>query len=161
LQYFYRVRHNETIQEIAKRWHVPDASILTSNNLQAPYTISVGEQLSIPTGVNEYRVQTGDSVYRIAQLYGLPISIIFEANMLTSPYLLHANQVLKIPPGVPYYVVQPNDSLEKIALRYNSNKQAIEKLNANTIVKRVNRFLLVSCSLLIVPFTRYNAIITA
>ena len=129
MQYFYSVRHNETLKEIAKRWHVPDTSIIASNNLTAPYTISVGEQLSIPSGVNEYRVQTGDSVYRIAQLFGLPISIIVEANKLTSPYLLHANQVLKIPPGVPYYVVQQNDSLEKVALRYNSNSHAIEKLN--------------------------------
>ena len=107
MQYFYTVRHNETLKDIAKRWQVPVASIIASNNLQAPYTISVGEQLSIPPGVNEYHVQSGDSVYRIAQLFGLPISVIVEANKLTSPYLLHANQVLKIPPGVPYYVVQP------------------------------------------------------
>lgn len=129
MQYFYSVRHNETLKEIAKRWYVPDASIIASNNLQAPYKISVGKQLSIPPGVNEYRVQTGDSVYRIAQLYGLPISIIVEANKLTSPYLLHANQVLKIPPGVPYYVVQQGDSLDEIALRFNSNKHKIIKLN--------------------------------
>ncbi|MBO1912179.1 LysM peptidoglycan-binding domain-containing protein, partial [Microvirga sp. 3-52] len=87
--------------------------------LQPPYTISVGEQLSIPSGVIEYHVQSGDSVYRIAQLFGLPISVIVEANKLTSPYLLRVNQVLKIPPGVLYYVVQPGDSLYKIAQRYN------------------------------------------
>jgi TolB protein len=135
MQYFYTVRHNETLKDIAKRWQVPVASIIASNNLQAPYTISVGEQLSIPSGVNEYHVQSGDSVYRIAQLFGLPITVIVEANKLTSPYLLHVNQVLKIPPGVSYYVVQKGDSLYKIAQRYNVvtenriNTDAIQKLN--------------------------------
>jgi TolB protein len=135
MQYFYTVRHNETLKDIAKRWHVPVASIIASNNLQAPYTISVGEQLSIPSGVNLYHVQSGDSVYRIAQLFGLPITVIVEANKLTSPYLLHVNQVLKIPPGVSYYVVQKGDSLYKIAQRYNVvtenriNTGAIQKLN--------------------------------
>ena len=135
LQHFYTVRHNETVNDIAQRWKVPVASIIASNNLQATHTISVGEQLSIPPGVNEYHVQSGDSVYRIAQLYGLPISVIVEANKLTPPYLLHVNQVLKIPPGVPYYVVQKGDSLYEIAQRYNvltdnrSNTDAIQKLN--------------------------------
>lgn len=135
MQYFYTVRHNETLKDIAKRWQVPLASIIASNNLPAPYTISVGEQLSIPSGVIEYRIQSGDSVYRIAQLFGLPITVIVEANKLTSPYLLHVNQVLKIPPGVSYYVVQKGDSLYKIAQRYNVvtenriNTDAIQKLN--------------------------------
>ena len=129
MQYFYTVRHNETLNDIAKRWKVPVASIIASNNLQAPYTISVGKQLSMPPGVNEYHVQTGDSVYRIAQLFGLPISVIVDANKLTSPYLLHVNQVLKIPLGVSYYVVQLGDSLEKIAQRYNVSNNSIEKLN--------------------------------
>ncbi|QUW22425.1 LysM peptidoglycan-binding domain-containing protein [Sporosarcina sp. Marseille-Q4063] len=135
MQYFYTVRHNETLKDIAKRWRVPVASIIASNNLQAPYTISVGEQLSIPPGVNEYHVQSGDSVYWIAQLFGLPISVIVEANKLTPPYLLHVNQVLKIPPGVPFYVVQRGDTLYKIAQRYNVltenriNTDAIQKLN--------------------------------
>ncbi|WP_368668721.1 LysM peptidoglycan-binding domain-containing protein [Sporosarcina sp. 6E9] len=113
------MRHNETLKNIATRWQLPLAAIVASNNLQPPYTISVGEQLSIPSGVIEYHVQSGDSVYRIAQLFGLPISVIVEANKLTSPYLLRVNQVLKIPPGVLYYVVQPGDSLYKIAQRYN------------------------------------------
>ncbi|WP_172369090.1 LysM peptidoglycan-binding domain-containing protein [Sporosarcina jiandibaonis] len=135
MQYFHTVRHKETLKDIAKRWQVPVTSIIASNNLKAPHTISVGEQLSIPAGVKEYHVRTGDSVYRIAQLYGLPISIIVEANKLTPPYLLYENQVLKIPPGVPFYVVEEGDSLDKIARRYNvltgkrSDIDAIQKLN--------------------------------
>ena len=85
----------------------------------SPYTLSIGQQLSIPPGVDLYRVQSGDSVYRISQQYGVPIALIAEENKLMPPYILHVGQLLKIPRGVPYYVVHSGDTLNDIARRYN------------------------------------------
>ncbi|MER2090679.1 MAG: LysM peptidoglycan-binding domain-containing protein [Sporosarcina sp.] len=119
MQLFYTVRQGDTIDRIAKRWEIPAKSVIAANNLESPYVISLGQQLSIPPGVDKYRVLPGDSVYRISQKFGVPISVIAEANALKPPYVLLAEQLLTIPPGVSYYVVQPGDTLVQIAKRYN------------------------------------------
>lgn len=134
-QYFYTVRPGDTLFQTAKRWELPIATLIAANNLAPPYTIFVGQQLSIPPGVTRYRVQQGDSVYRISQLYGLPMSVIIETNKLQAPYVIYPEQLLHIPPGVPYYIVQPGDTLFLIARRYNvvtsrhSNAELIRQVN--------------------------------
>jgi len=135
VQVFYVVRPDDTLSKIAKRWELPLDSLLAANNLNRTGTISRGQQLSMPPGVEIYKVKTGDSVYRISQLYGVPLAVIIEANELTAPYILQANQLLRIPAGVPYYVVEEGDTLDQIAKRYNvttrgkSDPELIEKVN--------------------------------
>ncbi|MFJ7933361.1 LysM peptidoglycan-binding domain-containing protein [Sporosarcina sp. NPDC096371] len=119
MQFFYTVRPSDTLNHIAKRWEIPAKSLIAANNLMAPYILSVGQQLSIPPGVDVYRVQTGDSLYRISHHYGVPVAVIAEGNRLLPPYHLYVGQLLRIPPGVPYYVVQPSETLNDIARRYN------------------------------------------
>ncbi len=135
IQFFYVVRPGDTLTRLANRWELPVKSLIAASNLKSPYAITVGQQLSIPPGVNTYRVQSGDSVYRISQLYGVPISVITLANSLKPPYVLKVGQLLTIPLGVSYYVVQPGDTLLQIAQRYNvttggkSNAELIRKTN--------------------------------
>ena len=119
MQLFYVVRTGDTLNNIAKRWELPVKSLIAANNLTQPYRITIGQQLSIPPGVNKYRVKSGDSVYRISQMYGVPVSLIVETNRLRPPYALQVGQLLEIPPGVAYYVVQPRDTLVQIAKRFN------------------------------------------
>ncbi|WP_067729441.1 LysM peptidoglycan-binding domain-containing protein [Oceanobacillus damuensis] len=119
MQYFYTVQPGDTLFDIARRWEVPLESLIAANNLSAPYTIYIGQQLSIPPGVDIYLVRPGDSVYQISQYFRIPISVIIEANQLQAPYVIYVNQLLKVPPGVPYYVVQPGDTLYTIAGRFN------------------------------------------
>lgn len=135
MQLFYVVRPGDTLNLIAKRWELPVKSLIAANNLTSPYRIFVGQQLSIPPGVNKYRVKSGDTVYRIAQMYGVPVSLIAEKNRLTSPFVLKAGQLLEIPPGVSYYVAQPGDTLVKIAQRFNvttdgqNNPRYLQRVN--------------------------------
>jgi TolB protein len=135
MQFFYVVRTGDTLNLLAKRWELPVKSLIAANNLKSPYMIIVGQQLSIPPGINTYRVQSGDTVYRISQLYGVPISVIALTNSLKPPYVLKVGQLLTITPGVSHYVVQPGDTLLQIAQRYNvttggqSNPELIRKTN--------------------------------
>ncbi|MDQ0246106.1 TolB protein [Bacillus fengqiuensis] len=135
MQFFYTVRPGDTLSQIARRWELPIESLIAANNLKPPYTIFVGQQLSIPPGVNVVRVKPGDSVFRISQMYGVPSSVIIEANQLQPPYVIQVDQLLKVPPGVPYYIVQPGDTLFEIARRYNvvtggnSNYEMIRQVN--------------------------------
>ena len=135
MQLFYVVRAGDTLTNIAKRWEIPVKSLIAANNLMPPYRITIGQQLSIPPGVNKYRVKSGDSVYRIAQMYGVPVSLIAETNRLRPPYALQIGQLLEIRPGVSYYVVQPRDTLVQIAKRFNvttggqSNPKYLQTIN--------------------------------
>ena len=122
MQFFYVVRSGDTIYGIAKQKEVPVKSLIAANNLIAPDKLSIGQQLSIPRGVNSYKVKSGDSLYSISDMYGVPVSVIAEANHLQPPYLLRVGQLLKIPPGISHYVVQQGDSLEEIADRFNVKK---------------------------------------
>lgn len=119
MQFFYTVRPQDTLNRIAGRWQLPVESLIASNNLKVPYTIYIGQQLSIPPGVNVVRVKPGDTVFKIAQFFGVPQSVIIEANQLHSPYTIQAGQRLNVPPGLPYYVVQPGDTLFQIGKRFN------------------------------------------
>jgi TolB protein len=119
MQIFYTVRFGDTLYNIALRFNIPLISLINSNNLTAPYTIYVSQQLSMPPGVNTYVVKPGESIFSISQSYGIPASLIIEANGISSPYIIIPGQVLVIPQGVPFYVVRPGDTLYKIAARYN------------------------------------------
>lgn len=119
MQVFYTVRAGDTIWQIAQRWGIPVDTLIAANNLVAPYTIFIGQQLSMPPGVERYRVRAGDTISRIAQYYGIPQGVIIAANQLQPPYTIQIDQLLTIPRGVSYYVVQPGDTLYKIASRFN------------------------------------------
>lgn len=156
MQFFYVVRPNDTLQQIAKRRELPIQSLIAANNLPVSGQISMGQQLSIPQGVNIYQVQPADSVYRISQEYGVPTSMINEKNQLQAPYILQAGQLLNVPEGIPYYVVQSGDTLEQIAKRYNVTKdgeyspdliQQINELPSRTISQGMK---------LIIPSAQFN-----
>jgi TolB protein len=119
VQNFYTVRAGDTLILIARRWGIPVESLVAANRLVPPYTIYVGQQLSIPPGVNVIRVREGDTVYKISQEFGVPSSVIIQANQLVPPYVIQVGQLLTVPPGVPYYMVQPGDSLFQIARGFN------------------------------------------
>jgi TolB protein len=119
MQIFYTVRSGDTLYSIARRWNIPLASLISANNLSAPYIIYTGQQLSMPPGVSTYVVKPGDTIYSISQSYGIPASIIINTNGIEPPYMLLPEQVLIIPQGVPYYIVRSGDTLYKIAVKYN------------------------------------------
>jgi TolB protein len=135
MQLFYTVRPGDTLYQIARRWGLPIESLIAANNLVSPNMISVGQQLSIPPGVDVIRVNPGDTIYKIAQNFGVPPSVIIQANQLQPPYVIQVGQLLKVPPGVPYYSVQPGDTLFQLARRFNvitgghSNFDLIMKVN--------------------------------
>lgn len=135
MQIFYTVRPGDTLYQIARRWELPVESLIAANNLTSPNSIFVGQQLSVPPGVDVIRSKPGDTVYQISQNFGVPASVIIQANQLQHPYVIQAGQLLKVPPGVPYYVVQPGDTLFQIARRFNvvtggnSNFELIMKVN--------------------------------
>ncbi|WP_066054370.1 LysM peptidoglycan-binding domain-containing protein [Robertmurraya korlensis] len=135
MQIFYTVRPGDTIFQIASRWKLPYESLAAANNIQPPYMIYVGQQLSVPPGVNRVRGKSGDTIFSIAQTFGVPQSVIIQANQLQPPFTIQVGQLLNVPPGNPFYVVQSGDTLYQIANRYNvttrgqSNYELIRQVN--------------------------------
>lgn len=135
MQIFYTVRPGDSLFQIARRWELPVESLIAANNLAPPFTIFIGQQLSVPPGVDVLRVKPADTVYKISQRFGVPPSVIINANQLPPPYVIQTGQLIKVPPGVPFYVVQPGDTLFQIARRFNvlsggqSNYQLIREVN--------------------------------
>jgi TolB protein len=119
MQFFYTVRTGDTVSQIAKRWELPVESLIAANNLVSPYTIFVGQQLSVPPGVDVVRIKPGDTVYKLSQQFGVPQAVIINDNQLQPPFVLQIGQLLTIPPGVPYYLVQPGDTLFSLSRRFN------------------------------------------
>ncbi len=142
MQTFYTVHPEDTLYYIARRWALPVESLIAANNLKAPYTIYIGQLLSVPPGVDIVRVKAGETVFSISQLFGVPPSLIIEANELLPPYVIQVDQLLKIPPGNSFYIVRPSDTLFQIASRFNvvtrglPNPElirAVNQLPSNTI----------------------------
>lgn len=151
-QHFYTVRSGDTVFNIAKRWKLPIESLVTANNLLPPYTIFIGQQLSIPKGATKYQVAQGDSIYRISQKYGVPLSVIIEANNFQAPYTVYPNQVLNIPPGVPFYIVQPGDNLFFIARKFNVITSEFENIELIQQVNQLQSDIIYPGMRLIIPY---------
>jgi LysM repeat protein len=113
----YTVQQGDWVSSIANKFGVDAQDIIDLNNLQTPYTLSIGQVLQIPgntatavpatasptqaatssAGGTEYTVLQGEWVYSIARKFGVDPQAIIDANNLQSPYTLQPGDVLIIP----------------------------------------------------------------
>ena len=112
---WHTVQAGETLASIARQYGTTWQAIAQANGLSAPYTISVGQKLKIPTtsgsgsgttppgGATGCRirhvVRSGEWVWQIARNYGVSPYDILAANGMTihSARWIHPGQVLCIP----------------------------------------------------------------
>ena len=90
-----RVKKGDTLYSISKRHDVPMRAIIEENNLKPPYTLSIGQYLTLPRE-KTYRVRSGDTLYSIATRNGMTVSSLAKINNISAPYTIHRGQVLKI-----------------------------------------------------------------
>lgn len=90
-----RVKKGDTLYRISKRYDVPMRAIIEENNLKPPYTLSIGQYLSLPR-TKSYRVRSGDTLYSIANRHNMTVSSLAKINNIRAPYTIHRGQVLKI-----------------------------------------------------------------
>ena len=155
----YTVKRGDSLDKIAKKYHVSVKSLIKINHLKKPYIIRPGQKLKIPTksrgkAYRIYRVKSGDSLIKIAKKFGVSTKEIIKANGLKKPYRLRVGQKLKIPIKykrkarkvkkrsytVSYckirHRVKPGESLIKIAKKYRVSVKTLKRINnlkGNTI----------------------------
>lgn len=83
---------------ISRRYNVPLRDLIEVNGLKPPYTLEVGQRLTLPT-TRQYIVQKGDSLYTVSRMFNVDSSELSQLNNLTPPYKLTVGQPLRLPGG--------------------------------------------------------------
>ncbi|MBX9706069.1 MAG: LysM peptidoglycan-binding domain-containing protein [Gammaproteobacteria bacterium] len=142
----YTVKSGDTLEKIAKRYHVSIYQLAYWNQLSTKADLTVGDNLIMwskaprsrgqyyasqarPYTMN-YTVQAEDTLRSIAAQYNVSLSDLRKANNLKSD-TVHEGQIIAIPPGVrrltvvgakkqttSYYRVKSGDTVSTIARRY-------------------------------------------
>ena len=90
------VRKGDTLYSISRKYNVPIKDLISANRLSSPYTLYVGQTLSLPT--KQYHiVQRGESLYGIARMHNTDVATLSRINNLTTPYSLAVGQKLILP----------------------------------------------------------------
>jgi LysM repeat protein len=93
----YTVQNGDTLYSIGSKFGVSWSSIASANGIYYPYTIYVGEQLTIPGVQTTYTVQPGNTLYSIGVMYGVSWQSIASANGIGYPYNIYVGESLVIP----------------------------------------------------------------
>lgn len=93
----YIVAPGDSLLRIGEKTGAGLETIARVNDIEAPYTIRVGQRLIIPQG-RYHRVNPGESGIAIARAYAVPWSRIVDLNGLSEPFRLRSGQSLLLPP---------------------------------------------------------------
>lgn len=90
------VQKGDTLYSLSRKYEVPLRSIIEENNLSAPYTLNVGQNLRLPVR-QTHTVVKGDTLYNISKKYNVDITSLSRLNDLEEPYTLNIGQTLALP----------------------------------------------------------------
>lgn len=96
---YVTVQRGDTLYSISRHYGVPLKDLINTNNLHAPYTLHVGQRLSLPTK-QYHTVQRGDTLYSIARQYNVDVTSLSRVNNLQTPYSLSVGDRLVLPASV-------------------------------------------------------------
>lgn len=95
----YTVVPGDTVHGVASRFKVPIRSLIDSNALQPPFTLTPGQQLRIPDQ-RVHVVAPGETLQDISRQYGVDSSTLAKANSIEAPYTVAVGQSLVLPAPV-------------------------------------------------------------
>lgn len=95
----YTVVPGDTVHGVASRFKVPIRSLIDSNALQPPFTLTPGQQLRIPDQ-RVHVVAPGETLQDISRQYGLDSSTLAKMNRIEAPYTVAVGQSLVLPAPV-------------------------------------------------------------
>ncbi|MDZ4737588.1 MAG: LysM peptidoglycan-binding domain-containing M23 family metallopeptidase [Rhodospirillaceae bacterium] len=95
----YTVVPGDTVHGVASRFKVPIRSLIDSNALQPPFTLTPGQQLRIPDQ-RVHVVAPGETLQDISRQYGVDSSTLAKMNRIVAPYMVAVGQSLVLPAPV-------------------------------------------------------------
>ncbi|MCZ8157202.1 MAG: peptidoglycan DD-metalloendopeptidase family protein [Leptospira sp.] len=97
----YKVKKNETLTEIANKFHVSVESIAGSSNIQPDVLLISGQILNIPNKQGlVYRLKKGDTLAKVADFYKVKMEDVYAENSLDDFDLLKSGQKVFLPGAV-------------------------------------------------------------
>lgn len=99
----HRVQSGESLSSIGILYGIPWQLIAEANNIEDPYPIFLGQELTIPVpdepgqGATIHVVQSGESISSIALLHGVSPTELADANDIENWDLIYVGQTLNIP----------------------------------------------------------------
>lgn len=94
----HTVRSGQTLTAIARRYHVPAATIARANGIGRDGRLRIGQVLLIPTG-ETVTVARGGTLQSVARAHGVPVADLARLNGLRTTARLRPGQRLIIPSG--------------------------------------------------------------
>ncbi len=94
----HTVRRGETVYRISRLYGVPIRSVIDANGLTPPYTLEVGQRLTIVEPPS-HEVRPGETVYGISRRYGVDMTALVRLNLIAAPYQISPGQKLLLPGG--------------------------------------------------------------
>lgn len=89
------VQDEESLSEIAHKYHITEESLIRENNLAEPVYLEPGQVLKLPP-ILFHEVQEGETLQQIADHYGVSKQVLIEKNKLSAPYEVTPGQILII-----------------------------------------------------------------
>ncbi|MBE6155355.1 MAG: LysM peptidoglycan-binding domain-containing protein [Firmicutes bacterium] len=130
----YRVKGNETLDDIAKKFHTNRSYIEDLNNLYFNESLREGMDIIVPKNKEKYfdtyTINSGDSLYAISKKYNINPELLAALNGLDMNDYIYPNQVILLPvANYSYYITKDGDTLDLVAQMFKKNKEAIIKEN--------------------------------
>ena len=126
----YIVEIGDTIENISRKFNIPAIEIIRANNLEAPYILTIGQSLTIPTTLynifDYYTVKKGDSLYKIAENSNITVDMLASVNGLNKDEYIYENQTILIPKSdVDLYITKTGDTIETLSKFFNASGSEI------------------------------------
>ena len=130
----YRVKSNETLDDIARMFHTNKEYVEDLNNLYYSESLREGMDIIVPKNKTKYfdtyTINKGDTLYAISKKYNINPNLLASINGLNLDDYIYQNQVLLLPvSGYSYYVTAEGDTLDAVSQMFKKNKENILKEN--------------------------------
>lgn len=130
----YRVRENETLEDIARKFRTNRSYIEDLNNLDMGESLRAGMDIIVPKNKEKYfdtyTINKGDSLYAISKKYNINPELLAALNGLDSDDYIYPNQVILLPaPGYSYYITKDGDTVDIVSSMFKKAKDEVIREN--------------------------------
>lgn len=130
----YRVKANESLEDIARKFHTNRSYLEDLNNLYFNESLREGMDIIVPKNKEKYfdtyTINIGDSLYAISRKYNINPELLAALNGLNMDDYIYPNQVILLPvANYSYYITKDGDTLDITAQMFKKTKEAVIREN--------------------------------
>lgn len=130
----YRIKNNETLDDIARKFHTNVSYIGDLNNLFFNESLREGMDIIVPKNKQKYfdiyTINKGDTLYGIGRKYNVNPTLLAAINGLNMDDYIYPNQVILLPvSNYSYYITKDGDTLDTVTDILGINKERLMKEN--------------------------------